>query len=166
MRLKFARYLCVSMFLFSPGTRGQDSRVTSQTSQGADGAADFYLHSNLPRAQEQQRNIQVIQMTAKKYGYSPSPVHVKRGTKVQLKITAIDRDHGFTIAPVPEGADPTKTVGLEFTTPQPKDSWKLKKGKETTIEFVAQRAGSYEFRCSVACGLGHGHMKGQLIVDP
>ena len=67
-------------------------------------------------------------MTAKKYEYLPAPVHVKRGTKVQLKITAIDRDHGFTIASIPEGADPTKTAGLEFTTSQPKNSWKLKKG--------------------------------------
>jgi cytochrome c oxidase subunit 2 len=105
-------------------------------------------------------------MTAKKYEYSPSPVHVKQGTKVQLKITAIDRNHGFTIATLPDGSDSTASPGLEFTSPQPKDSWKLTKGKETTIEFVAQRAGAYQFRCSVACGLGHGRMKGQLVVDP
>jgi cytochrome c oxidase subunit II len=141
MRLKLARYLCVSMFLISPSTWGQDSKVTSP------------------------QNVQVIQMTAKKYEYSPSPVHVKQGTRVQLKITPIDRDHGFTIATVPEGADPTGPPGLEFTPPQPKNSWKLKKGNETTIEFVAQTAGRYEFRCSMPCGLGHGSMKGQLVVD-
>jgi heme/copper-type cytochrome/quinol oxidase subunit 2 len=130
-------------------------------------AAGFFLHSNILRARErQEQNIQLIQMTAKKYEYLPSPAHVKQGTKVQLKITATDRDHGFTIATVPEGADPTTPAGLEFTPPQPKDSWKLKKGKETTIEFVAQRAGTYQFKCSVPCGLGHGHMKGQLVVDP
>jgi heme/copper-type cytochrome/quinol oxidase subunit 2 len=147
MRLKLACHLCVLMFLFSPNTRGESS--------------------NLVRTQEEQeRHVQVIQMTAKKYEYSPSPVHVKQGTKVQLKITAIDRDHGFSIATVPEGADATAPAGLEFTSPQPKDTWKLKKGKETTIEFRALRAGLYEFRCSVPCGLGHGRMKGQLVVDP
>jgi cytochrome c oxidase subunit II len=147
MRLKLACHLCVSMFLFSPSTRGQSS--------------------NLGLAQEQQeRNIQVIRMAAKKYEYSPSPVHVKQGMKVQLKITAIDRDHGFSIASVPEGADATAPAGLEFTSPQPKDTWKLIKGKETTIDFLALRAGMYEFRCSVPCGLGHGRMKGQLVVDP
>lgn len=147
MRLKLACYLCVSMVLYSPSTRGQSS--------------------NLVRAHKQQeQNVQVIQMTAKKYEYSPSPVHVKQGTKVELKITAIDRDHGFTIATVPEGADQTTPAGLEFTSPQDKDSWKLKKGKETTIKFVARTAGTYQFRCSAPCGWGHGRMKGQLVVDP
>jgi hypothetical protein len=32
------------------------------------------------------RNAQVIQMTAKKYEFSPAQVHVKLGMKVQLKI--------------------------------------------------------------------------------
>jgi heme/copper-type cytochrome/quinol oxidase subunit 2 len=41
---------------------------------------------------------------AKKYEYSNSPVHVKVGTKVQLKITAMDHDHGFKIASTPDGA--------------------------------------------------------------
>ena len=40
------------------------------------------------------QDVQVIAITAKKYEYSNSPVHVKVGTKVQLKITAIDHDHG------------------------------------------------------------------------
>jgi cytochrome c oxidase subunit 2 len=105
-------------------------------------------------------------MTAKKYEYSPSPVHVKQGTRVQLKIPAIDRDHGFTIATVPDGADSTGPVGLEFTSPQHGDTWKLRKERETTIELVAKAAGTYEFRCSVSCGFGHGRMKGQLVVDP
>jgi hypothetical protein len=38
------------------------------------------------RAQDQ--DALVIEISAKKYEYSISPVHVKTGTKVQLKITA------------------------------------------------------------------------------
>lgn len=105
-------------------------------------------------------------MTAKKYEYSPSPVHVKKGARVQLKITAVDRDHGFKIAIVPDGTGPTGPVGLEFSSPQPRDSWKLQKGKETEIEFVAKTPGTYEFSCSEACGIHHGRMKGQLVVEP
>ena len=37
------------------------------------------------RAQNQ--DVQVIEIAAKKYEYSISPVHVKVGTKVQLKVT-------------------------------------------------------------------------------
>jgi len=35
-------------------------------------------------------SAQVIDVTAKKYEFSPSPIRVKQGTKVQLKITATD----------------------------------------------------------------------------
>jgi heme/copper-type cytochrome/quinol oxidase subunit 2 len=104
-------------------------------------------------------------MTAKKYEFSPALVHVKSGMKVQFKITALDRDHGFKTAVLPDGADSSVRSGLEFTPPQGNDGWKLKKGKETAIEFVAKAPGRYEFQCSVACGIHHGRMKGQLIVD-
>ena len=139
MRLKLACYLCASMFL---------------------------LARNAGTQEQQERSVQVIQMTAKKYEYSPSPLHVRLGTKVQLKITAIDRDHGFKIATVPAGADPTAPAGLEIASPEYRDGWRLRKGEQTTIEFVAHTAGEYEFRCSVTCGLGHGGMKGQFFVDP
>ena len=46
----------------------------------------------------QSQDVQVIQITAKKCQYSVSPVQVKVGSKVKLKITAIDHDHGFRIA--------------------------------------------------------------------
>ncbi len=113
------------------------------------------------RAQNQ--NAQVIEITAKKYEYSISPIHVKAGTKVQLKITATDHDHGFKIATVPDGAQPTGAAGLIFTSAQ--DCWQLKKGETTTIDFLAQTPGTYTFRCCHTCGLCHKGMKGQIVVD-
>jgi cytochrome c oxidase subunit 2 len=87
-----------------------------------------------------------IQMTAKKYEFSPSTVHVKQGDHVKLIITAEDRDHGFQI----EGY-------------QIKE--KLPKEKPVTIEFTADKTGTFPFKCSVFCGMGHGKMKGELIVE-
>jgi cytochrome c oxidase subunit 2 len=87
-----------------------------------------------------------IQMTAKKYEYSPNPIRVKKGEHVRLIITATDRDHGFKLE--------------AFNVEQ-----KLKKGIPTTIEFTADKAGTFPFKCSVHCGLGHGGMKGTLIVE-
>jgi cytochrome c oxidase subunit II len=107
--------------------------------------------------------VQVIEITAKKYEYSASPIHVKSGTKVQLKITAADRDHGFKIAAVPDSAATNGTPGLIFTSVQ--DCWQLKQGETTTIEFLAQTSGTYTFRCCHTCGLGHRGMKGQIVVD-
>src|SRR5258708_8472460 len=63
------------------------------------GLAIFLSLSGSVRSQGQ--GLRVIDVTAKKYEYSISPVHVKVGTKVQLKITATDPDHGFSLDPVP-----------------------------------------------------------------
>ena len=115
-------------------------------------------------AQPSGDKLQIVEMTAKKYKFSPSPVHVKKGAKVQLKITALDREHGFKINLYPDRADTKAPPGLAFTSPQ--GCWKLKKGEVTVIEFVAQQAGSYPFKCCKFCGFGHLGMKGQLIVDP
>ncbi len=112
----------------------------------------------------QNQNAQVIDMTAKKYKFIPSPIHVKKGTKVELRITATDHNHGFKINIYPDGAAANGAPGLVFTAPQ--DCWKLKKGQVTTIEFVARTPGSYPFKCCVLCGFGHMGMKGELIVDP
>jgi cytochrome c oxidase subunit II len=111
----------------------------------------------------QNQDTQVIEVTAKKYEYSPAPVHVKRGMRVQLKITATDHDHGFKIAAIPDGAAQSGTPGLVFASAQ--DCWQLKKGETTTIEFLAQTPGTYTFRCCHTCGVGHRGMKGELVVD-
>jgi cytochrome c oxidase subunit II len=121
----------------------------------------------LPKASPvaaQDQNAQVIELVAKRYEYSPSPFHVKAGSKVQLKITATDHDHGFKIANVPDGSEPNSKPGLVF--PSAQECWQLKKGETTTIEFYAQTAGTYSFKCCHTCGLGHRGMKGQIIVDP
>jgi cytochrome c oxidase subunit 2 len=125
------------------------------------GLAMLFSVSGSVRAQEQ--SAQVIEVTAKKYEYSASPIHVKSGSKVQLKITASDHDHGFKIAAVPDGAATNGTAGLIFTSSQ--DCWQLKKGETTTIDFLAQTPGTYTFKCCHTCGLGHKGMKGQIIVE-
>jgi cytochrome c oxidase subunit 2 len=125
------------------------------------GLAIFLSLSVSVRAQVQA--AKVIELTAKKYEYSSSPVHVKSGTKVQLKITATDHDHGFKIAAVPDGAVPNGADGLIFSSAQ--ECWQLKKGETTTIEFLAQTPGTYTFKCCHTCGLGHRGMKGQIVVD-
>jgi heme/copper-type cytochrome/quinol oxidase subunit 2 len=110
------------------------------------------------------QDVRVIEITAKKYEYSNSPIHLKAGTKVQLKITAIDHDHGFKIGSVPDGASSNGKAGLVFASEQ--ECWQLKKGETTMIEFVAQTPGTYSFKCCHTCGLGHKGMKGQIIVEP
>jgi cytochrome c oxidase subunit 2 len=87
-----------------------------------------------------------INVTARKYEFSPDVIKAKRGDRIKLVITALDRDHGFKLEP--------------FHIDQ-----KLPKGEAVTVEFTADQAGTFQFECSHFCGLGHKKMKGQLTVE-
>lgn len=91
-------------------------------------------------------DVHEIQVTAKKYEFSPNPIRVKKGEPVKLVITAEDHDHGFKLD--------------AFHIDQ-----KLKKGEPATIEFTPDKTGTFPFKCSVFCGMHHGKMKGELIVE-
>ena len=130
-------------------------------------AAGFSVAGGLAspaKAPQADQNVKVIEMTAKKYEFSPSPVHVKAGTKVQLKITALDRKHGFKIELYPDGSDKKGEPGLVLSSKE--DCFTVDKDAPAVVEFVAKTPGTYSFKCCVHCGLGHGGMKGQLIVEP
>jgi cytochrome c oxidase subunit II len=124
-------------------------------------AAGFAEKSSTSQASQ---GVQVIEVSAKKYEFSPAPVRVKLGAKVQLRITALDRAHGFKINLNPDGSDQKSEPGLIFSSNE--DCFKLEKGVPTVVQFVARTPGTYSFHCCNRCGLGHGGMKGQLIVEP
>ena len=109
-------------------------------------------------------SVQVIEVTAKKYDFNPSPIRVKQGANIQLKITASDHAHGFRISPYPEGAEGARKAGLVFSSAE--GCVKIEKGQTATVEFVAQTPGTYPFKCCVHCGWRHRSMTGELIVEP
>ena len=116
-------------------------------------------HLALARAQE---GPQVIEMTAKKYDFTPTP-HVKVGQHFQLKVTATDHDHGLDIDMVSDGAAKDTPPGLVADSPE--KCWKVKKGGTITIDLTAHAPGTYTIKCCVDCGMGHRHMKGQIVVE-
>ena len=111
-------------------------------------------------------SLHVVEVTAKTFEFMPSEIHVKMGERVQIKLRTADRAHGLKLNIYPEGASEDGNPGLVFDHPQ--DDAKVEKKKERVIEFVAARAGTYDFKCSVQCSMfGHGHdrMSGKLIVE-
>jgi cytochrome c oxidase subunit 2 len=88
-----------------------------------------------------------ITVTAKNWEFDPSVIKVKKGDTVRLNLHSIEGTHGFSL---PEFRINEKLVAGE----PPK-----------TVEFVADKAGEFGFRCSVMCGMGHMNQKGILIVE-
>ena len=107
--------------------------------------------------------VKVIEISAKKYEFVPSEIRVKKGEKVQLKVHSEDVTHGAKLEAYPEGQKGKSTPGLKFT--EPDQNGKVQKNVDQVIEFVAVEAGTYEIKCAKLCGMGHGRMKGKLLVE-
>jgi heme/copper-type cytochrome/quinol oxidase subunit 2 len=105
----------------------------------------------------------VIEISAKKNEFSPTEIRVKMGERIQLKVHSVDETHGVKIDVYPEGSKDKSTPGLKFA--QPEQNGKVEKNVDQVLEFVAVKEGAYEFKCAKLCGMGHGRMKGKLIVE-
>jgi cytochrome c oxidase subunit 2 len=99
-----------------------------------------------PGAGTPMRGVHEIQVTLKKYEFSPGSLRVRKGEQVKLIMAAADHDHGFKLD--------------DFNINQ-----KIPKGTTVVVEFTADKAGTFQFRCSSVCGLGHRGMKGTLVVE-
>lgn len=84
---------------------------------------------------------------AKKFEYSPNIIKVRKGDHVRIRLISEDVHHGFFL----DG------YNIE-TSAYP--------GKEGSLEFIADRAGRFSFRCSVTCGDFHPYMVGYMHVTP
>src|ERR1700686_1522531 len=70
-----------------------------------------------------------IQVTLRKYEFSPGSLRVNKGERVRLIMAAVDHDHGFKLD--------------DFDINQ-----KVRKGTTAIVEFTADKSGTFQFRCS------------------
>ena len=92
--------------------------------------------------------VKSFEITASRFQYEPSSLEVQVGDPVKITLKSADGTHGFAI----------KEFKVKTTIP--------KGGEPVTVEFVADKAGTYKFACSEYCGSGHRNMKGTLVVAP
>jgi cytochrome c oxidase subunit 2 len=87
-------------------------------------------------------NVVNIKVMAKDFEYDKKEIHVKKGDKVRLTLQSDDGGHGLTI--------PAFNVNIQGN---------------KTVEFIADKSGTFEYHCSIFCGTGHAKMTGKLIVE-
>ena len=92
------------------------------------------------------QSVHEIRVTLRKYEFNPGSLHVRRGEQVKLVMVAADHDHGFKL--------------VDYNIDR-----KIPKGTTVVVEFTADKAGTFQFRCSSVCGLGHRNMRGTLVVE-
>ena len=86
-----------------------------------------------------------FRIDARQFAYSPSELKVNTGDIVNIQLVSTDVVHGLYV----DGYD----VSVEADP-----------GQTRTLSFVANKPGSFRFRCNVTCGAMHPFMIGKLTV--
>lgn len=86
-----------------------------------------------------------VHIQARSYEYFPSVIRVNAGDRVTLELASTDVVHGLYL----DGYDLALTADP---------------GQTARLTFVADRPGTFRFRCSVTCGPLHPFMIGKLTI--
>jgi cytochrome c oxidase subunit 2 len=98
-----------------------------------------------PAAQEQAPNRREITLTARNYQFSPSRIEVGKDDLVKLTVQSEDNAYSVTID--------------EYRV-----SRRVPAGGSTTLEFRADRAGTFAFYSNLTNDARHAQMRGELVV--
>ncbi len=88
----------------------------------------------------------VINITAKRFEFSPNQITLKKGEPVKLLLTSSDVTHGFFLKPL-------------------KIDEIIEPGKTTEVNLTPQTAGTYLLICDHFCGVNHAAMNMKIIVE-
>ena len=88
----------------------------------------------------------VVDISAKKFEFTPNVVKLKKGEAVTLRISTTDRPHGLLV----------KAFGVDLDAAP---------GKPDEITFTPAAAGTFPAICDHYCGSGHGNMKMTVVVE-
>ena len=87
-----------------------------------------------------------IDISAKRFEFTPNQITLKVGEPVTLRVSAEDRDHGLL----------QEDLGIDLD---------LAPGKVAEITITPQKAGRFVAICDDFCGSGHGNMKMVINVE-
>ena len=88
----------------------------------------------------------VIEITAKRFAFTPDQITLKKGETVKLRLTSVDVTHGFFLRQLKIDED-------------------IEPGKVTEITVTPQTAGTFSTICDHFCGANHGNMKMTIVVE-
>ena len=88
----------------------------------------------------------VVEISAKRFAFTPSEIHLRAGEPVTIRLVTTDRAHGLLVKEL--------HIDLDASVDDP-----------DSITITPSQAGTYTAICDHYCGIGHGSMKMKVIVE-
>jgi len=88
----------------------------------------------------------VIEIHAKRFGFTPDQITLKKGETVKIRLVSEDVTHGFFLRPL-------------------KIDEEVSPGQPTDILLTPEQTGTFTTICDHFCGVNHGNMKMTIVVS-
>jgi cytochrome c oxidase subunit II len=105
----------------------------------------LFLSLASPRRAHAEGSPRLIEITAKRFAFSPSQITIKKGETVKLRLTSEDVTHGFFMRALKIDED-------------------IEPGKPAEITLTPQSVGTFMTICDHFCGANHGTMNMTITV--
>src|SRR5215472_11330997 len=92
------------------------------------------------------RGARVIEIHAKRFGFTPDQITLKKGETVKIRLVSEDVTHGFFLRPL-------------------KIDEEVSPGQPTDILLTPEQTGTFTTICDHFCGVNHGNMKMTIVVS-
>ncbi len=106
--------------------------------------AAFLTASSARRAQAD--DVPVVEVTAKRFAFSPDKITLKKGQTVKIRLHSEDVTHGFFL----------RSLKLDEEIPA---------GQTAEVTVTPQTAGTFTTICDHFCGANHGNMNMTIVVE-
>lgn len=103
------------------------------------------LAVSTPRSVRADESVKTIDITAKRFEFSPNQITLKKGETVKLRLTTADVTHGLF----------QRAFKIDEV---------IEPGKTTEVTITPQTAGTFTTICDHFCGVNHGSMKMTFVV--
>ena len=91
-------------------------------------------------------DLPVVEITAKRFAFSPDRITLKKGETVKLRIHSEDVTHGFFLRPL-------------------KLDEEIPAGQTIEVTVTPEMAGTFMTICDHFCGTNHGNMNMTIVVE-
>lgn len=91
-------------------------------------------------------DVPVVEITAKRFAFSPDKITLKKGQTVKLRLHSEDVTHGFFLRPL-------------------KLDEEIPAGETAEVVITPQEAGTFTTICDHFCGANHGNMNMTIVVE-